>query len=187
MTTDRLLGTTAVDVNQYSPAASSASLEPPDLQTRRYRKLIAPFVPDVTTGSSEEVESQGTQRILPSTDLQPSSSFPPEIYPVTGLQKWEGHILDIEDQLFSAELIPLDHEGPTLIADFAMSLLTSDEDSICVGDLFYLTTRIVKVGPHAVATSSLRLRRLGKWTQQQLDDARSEARRIIGDLDSNAD
>jgi hypothetical protein len=105
---------------------------------------------------------------------------------VSGLRKWEGRIIEVVGNEFSAELSPIDRPGPTLIADFAKNLLDSDEGEIREGDVFYLTTRMVRTGRRNTPTSSLKMRRLGHWSEADLIEAREEARQIASDLDRHA-
>ncbi|WP_203711186.1 hypothetical protein [Asanoa siamensis] len=109
------------------------------------------------------------------------------VAPVTGLKKWQGVITDIEDDVFTAELYPLDHEGPELMADFELRLLAPDDHDAQPGDVVYLTTRIVSDGPRFGVTSLLRRRHTGVWTQRDLDGAFERARslaRLLDDDDS---
>lgn len=97
---------------------------------------------------------------------------------VVGMHRWEGRILDIDGDVFSAELTPIDHDGPPLVADFDLMLLETDDAEVGPESGFYLTTRIIEVNGRKEATSSLRLRRLGRWTEKELEEARNEARKL---------
>jgi hypothetical protein len=147
-----------------------------------------------TTSSTVELSRSDWQNSL--TGLTFSDEAPPPGRPVqpaaanglvTGLSKWEGLILDIEGGLFSAELTPLDHSGPVLVANFETKLLLEQVDSLYVGDMFYLTTRQVSDGKKTLSTSILRLRRLGVWTQEELQAARDRARSFVNTLETDAD
>jgi hypothetical protein len=93
---------------------------------------------------------------------------------VVGLHRWEGRVIEIEGDIFAAELYPLDHDGPELVADFDLDLLAGDGDEILPGTRFYLTTRIIEYNGRKDVTSSLRLRRLGRWKDTDLRQVRSD-------------
>jgi hypothetical protein len=94
-----------------------------------------------------------------------------EVRPILGMNKWEGRIIEIEDGLFSAELTPLDHEGPTLVADFDLKLLAPDDTLVRPGDVVYLTVRTVREFGYVTTTSGLRLRRVARWSESELNAA----------------
>jgi hypothetical protein len=88
---------------------------------------------------------------------------------------WSGRIQDVDGEIFTAELIPYDHYGPTVLADFSSQLLDADEP-VQVGDQFYLKVRTIRDrGRRVSQTSNLLLRRLGEWSQEELDRATHEA------------
>ena len=97
---------------------------------------------------------------------------------VVGLKKWEGRIVEISDGLLTVELVPSDHDGPELVADFDQDLLGPDSSSAGLGDILYLTTRTVRDArgyPHQ--TSYLKLRRPGPWGEDELREIRDIAKR----------
>jgi hypothetical protein len=106
---------------------------------------------------------------------------------VVGLHRWEGWVTDIDGDIFSAELRPLDHEGPPLIADFNMALLAVAGEEVYVGSSFYLTTRMIESNGRNESTSSLRLRRLGRWKESDLLRAKVEAHQLEQRLQGHAD
>lgn len=98
---------------------------------------------------------------------------------VVGLSKWDGIVISIEDGLFTAELTPMDRLGPTVVSEFDVELLSADEiTDLRVGSLFYLTVRTVSDRRLRSRTSSLRLRRLGVWSKQELDALSAEAKSL---------
>ncbi|MER6628522.1 hypothetical protein ABT301_09805 [Streptomyces sp. NPDC000987] len=95
---------------------------------------------------------------------------------MAGLEKWEGIILDIDDELMTAELTPLDRTGTCLVADFQTQLLGEDAKVAGPGDVFYLTVRTVRgESGYPTRTEQLRLRRLGVWTEEDVARLRQEA------------
>lgn len=96
---------------------------------------------------------------------------------VVGLKRWEGQILEISDGLLTVELTPADHDGPELVADFDASLLGPDSNHAVPGDIIYLTTRTVRnANGYPYQTSSLKLRRPGVWSEQELREMRDAAK-----------
>lgn len=89
---------------------------------------------------------------------------------IAGLNKWSGRIVEVDDDTFTAELSPLNHQGPVVLADFKLSDLDADENEpIEPGDLFYLAVRTVRErGRRVSRTSTLLLRRLGKWSADEI-------------------
>lgn len=90
---------------------------------------------------------------------------------ISGMQKWEGRILEIDNDTFSAELIPIDDRGPRLVAEFSRKNLGPDDaPNARVGDIVYVTVRTVRAkGMGPAQTSAVRLRRLGQWTSGEVD------------------
>jgi hypothetical protein len=82
--------------------------------------------------------------------------------------KWEGKILDIGEDSFTAELYEIDREGMPITADFDLDLLGSDAADAVPGDVFYLSARTAKApGMHPTRTATLRLRRLGPVSPEE--------------------
>jgi hypothetical protein len=103
---------------------------------------------------------------------------------ITGLDKWEGKVLEVEEDIFTAELYPIDREGIAITADFELALLGSDAASIVPGDVFYLSVRTVKeYGKRPTRTESLRLRRLGRITPEEVRDAYAKADILLEQLE----
>ena len=98
----------------------------------------------------------------------------------------------MDDDLFTAELSPLDHEGPALFADFDVKLLVRDDVDLSAGDVVYLTTRFVRAYDRGgrgynTATTQIRLRRIGQWSQEELTEIEGLARRDAAELDQYAE
>ena len=108
-------------------------------------------------------------------DLGSTERTPYRPAPISGLQKWTGRVLEVEGTEFSAELIPLDHKGPSVVADFDNDQLDTNDDEPRVGDVFYVTVRtVIGMGGLRSRTSSLRLRRLGKWSEEEVRDIEAD-------------
>lgn len=94
---------------------------------------------------------------------------------VTGLKQWTGKVVELDEDTFTAELMP-QNGGPTVLADFENSVLQNDGIAT-PGDLIYVTVReIADQTGLTNRTSSVRLRRAGRWKQVELDDAATRAR-----------
>ncbi len=101
---------------------------------------------------------------------------------ISGLQKWKGRVVHVGDDFFTAELLPFSGDGLPLWADFDRQLLGSDTD-VSQGDVVYVTVRTVRnrIG-YPSKTSSVRLRRLGKWSQEDVDRIRDVAQQHLDDI-----
>jgi hypothetical protein len=103
---------------------------------------------------------------------------------ITGLDKWEGKVLEVDGEIFTAELYPIDREGMPITADFDLELLGSDAATIVPGDVFYLSVRTVKVqGTRPTRTENLRLRRLGRITTDEVHAAYVKADALLERLE----
>lgn len=109
---------------------------------------------------------------------------------IAGLEKWEGHVTEVDDGVFSAELWPTDSatSGPVVAADFSNDLIAEgDRGLLVVGAIFYCTVRTV-LGPggRPSRTSSIRMRRTGIWSESALEDIRERARQRAARLAEHA-
>lgn len=105
---------------------------------------------------------------------------------VSGLSTWTGRVVAVEDEVFTAELIPDQNTpGIPVLADFLMTDVDSGREVLSEGDVVYVTVRNVR--PHAGAlphkTTSVRLRRLGKWTAEDATEIANKARELKARLD----
>jgi hypothetical protein len=125
----------------------------------------------------------------PEANASTSSTHPPNAQPiglraVTGLTKWEGKILSVGEDFFTAELHPIDREGMPITADFDLELLGSDATNAVPGDVFYLSVRTVKSSRmRPTRTETLRLRRLGRISQKDVQDAYAKADALMEQLE----
>lgn len=117
---------------------------------------------------------------------QPTFNGPsPEVgtFRIVGLRKWDGRVIEVDAPYFTAELVPTDGTSPTVIAEFDLDQLSpSDAEQVAPGTLFYLTVRTVSDRGHRERTSSVRLRRLGKWTDQDTATVAAGVERLRNDL-----
>lgn len=133
--------------------------EPNLMPETTFGQVKMPSTSAVTT-SVDEVLARATAR------AGGHSAGMPEVT-VSGLRKWQGRILWIDEATFEAELTP-QQDGPTVVAEFDRELLDDDED-VQAGDVVYVTVRTVQ--GHSglpTRTSQVRLRRLGKWSESEV-------------------
>jgi len=99
---------------------------------------------------------------------------------ITGMQKWDGRILEVDEEYFSAELVPYEEVGEAVIADFPRDLLP--DEPVYAGDVIYVTVRTVadRGGPRR--TSAVRLRRLGTWTEAEITENARLAKQDAAEL-----
>jgi hypothetical protein len=142
--------------------------------------------PDAPTTSTVQ-ESKGTEVSKNVRDPAPNKGSPIS-FPILGMKKWQGRVTEVSDGILTAEMTPLDHEGPTLLADFNLDLLAPDDEGLCPGDMVYLTVRTVPDGPlYRTGVTTLRRARLGRWSRQELDNIRSRARMKLESFLQNVD
>ncbi|WNG82561.1 hypothetical protein C6A86_002330 [Mycobacterium sp. ITM-2016-00316] len=113
-------------------------------------------------------------------DDQASEQWTTPSVKVTGMEKWEGRVLEVDDDLFSVELTHFG-EGPEVIADFARDKL-AEGDEVQPGDVVYVTVRTVRAPGGPTTTSAIRLRRLGRWTEDEVADQKRRARDQLAEL-----
>ncbi|WP_295839823.1 hypothetical protein [uncultured Microbacterium sp.] len=107
-------------------------------------------------------------------------------YRVSGLATWTGRVVEVDGEVFTAELIPDQHTpGVPMLADFMMSDVDGGREKIVEGDVIYVTVRNVRFAEKALPhkTTSIRLRRLGNWKAEDVDDAVRAAEELRARLD----
>lgn len=169
------------------PSQTARSSSPTSSVTTGY--AATPHVP-TTEGHSRPRETQTPTEITQSqTSLSTGSTEVHHMRPtvlgaVTGLNKWEGKIRAVEVDFFTAELYPIERDGLPITADFDLELLGSDAASAVPGDVFYLSVRTVgSAGMRPTRTESLRLRRLGRITQKDIQDTYTKADALMEHLE----
>ncbi|CQD11819.1 hypothetical protein BN1232_02222 [Mycobacterium lentiflavum] len=151
-------------------AQSDGGLDPvnqlvaPKADERRARALRSAF---------SRLENETTER----------SDIPVER--ITGMEKWEGRVIEVDDDIFSVELRPLGG-GPEVIADFSKNHLAEGDD-LRLGDVVYVTARTVRGKSGPTHTSTIRLRRLGRWTEAEIAEQARRAKELAAELASYVD
>jgi hypothetical protein len=179
-------------VNSSVRPASDFSVEmPPGItQDSRHRRASPDTSGAVATASNSTVEADLPHPSIDDALARPLVNENPlgiKAWPIDGMKKWEGRVLEVEEKTFSAELSAVDEDWPPVVADFRINLLEVENSTVQPGDAFYLTVRRVRLASGVVTTSSLRLRRLGNWTQDDLAEIKVRAQRRAAMLEANAD
>jgi hypothetical protein len=112
-----------------------------------------------------------------------------ETWPITGLQTWEGAVVEVSAATFTADIVSVgdDAEKAPLRAEFSIDALDTDDRDVGVGDLFYLTARKVRTRGRLRTAYSIQLRRTGKWTAADIADIEAKRRAIFDMLRENAE
>ncbi len=101
---------------------------------------------------------------------------------ITGMEKWNGRIVELAEGYFTADLKPAT-AGPRVLADFELSLLGPDADAAATGDVVYVTVRTVRTPaglPHR--TAAVRLRRMGQWSAEEVAAIEARATKMGEEL-----
>ena len=96
------------------------------------------------------------------------------------LQKWEGVVLEVQDDAFLARLVDLTHPGPDEEAEFPLDEI-SEEDRPLVrpGAIFYWNIGYHdSSGGQRKRDTMIRFRRLPAWRREEIEAARQEAERL---------
>jgi hypothetical protein len=103
---------------------------------------------------------------------------------VSGLERLEGHVTEADESSFITELATPGRDGNRVLqAEFPLELL-SREDDVRPGDFVYVTIRRVRRRDGLVSTTtSVRLRRLGSWTEDEITRVLEAARREANELE----
>ena len=143
----------------------------------------------LTSSSPAQVEpSEVSVENAMSTPFVDLRTLGTQTWPIHGTQKWEGRILEVDNEFFSAELTSLaGPENDTLISEFRTKHLETDGQKIQPGDLFYMTARQVRLRGLLTTSYSLQLRRPGNWTAADVHDIKERARRRFEMIQDNVE
>lgn len=180
-----IMTTSGLSSTEGLPTSSSRSLQESKHSVTDYRRRVG----ESLFGTSRmwlkvEQSSLATSARVSGPSLT-DSSLDASISPVDptgtsriiGLQKWAGQIHSVESGLFTVELLPLDHDGPVLFADFDLRLLAPDERKAKPGAIVYLTTRMIQGDSGRVeAVTNVRLRHPRRWSRDELNEVKRRGR-----------
>jgi len=112
-----------------------------------------------------------------------------ETWPILGLQTWEGKVVEVDGDFIAAELTPMNGKGARTIlrTDFRTDSLDLGDHVLVAGDLFYMTSRKVRVRGRLSTSYSLQIRRPGNWTEADLAEIRARTQARIEMLNENAE
>jgi hypothetical protein len=148
-------------------------------------------ISSVDPRSPTVVDVAGVQEIAESASaLSTQSAEYVEPKAIIGLRKWQGRVLEVDGDVLTAELRPLDpaEDSATVHAYFDLDQLSPDQSEVGPGDAFYLTVRIVGEGSGLrTTTSSLRLRRLGRWSESEIEEIGDRARSRLARIQQYVD
>ena len=149
----------------------------------------------VKRSNGKEHETMTAERSLP--DEEGSIVYPGEVVPFAlpefvskpeaprftfvALQEWEGHVVDIREDTFSARLVDVTAGGDldTEEADFLVSDVEEmDHDLLKLGAIFRWTIGYIRHGGTKIRASQVVFRRLPQWRIQELDEARRRAEKL---------
>jgi hypothetical protein len=121
--------------------------------------------------------------------VPPSVFFRKSVYsqPLTRfevLQKWEGIVLDVLKDSFTARLIDLTQEGSDEEAEFALEEIDEgDKGLLKPGAVFYWNIGYSDSPSGRARVSIIRFRRLPVWRSEELERAKRDAERLSGLLE----
>lgn len=100
------------------------------------------------------------------------------------LQKWEGFVLDVLSDSFTARLIDLTQKGSDEEGEFALDEIdAADKELLNPGAIFYWYIGYSDSSTGRARVSVIRFRRLPIWRSEELQRARREAERLSGLLE----
>jgi len=164
------------DVNSWNNSVSkSAFVDLSDLdQLEVGGKSIFKTLNTLTTQNNIAVA-----RFLDEPVVEPEKIYPTEArYRL--LQKWEGIVLDVQEESFTARLVDQNNEGPDEEAEFSLEEVTLEDISLLQpGAVFYWNIGFSdKLSGQRERVSIIRFRRLPVWSSSELELAKLEAARL---------
>lgn len=102
------------------------------------------------------------------------------------IQKWEGTVIEVADDIFVAELKTIVGGEDDLIAEIMMEEVDKDDLALVKpGAVFYWNIGYLKQPSGTMRISLIRFRRLPLWRKRQLQKAKIEATKLKALLDAN--
>ncbi len=100
------------------------------------------------------------------------------------MQKWEGHVIWVGKDTFSARIEPIVGEGLDQEAEIYVEEVASDDRSLIEpGAVFYWSIGYLDRPSGRLRASVIRFRRLPVWTKRELENAAAKADELRGLLD----
>ncbi len=159
-------------VGDLSIEAQYSSLEERDL-TASYEDATGQAISHVADSGSHALDINPPQP-LSFSGLQPRSR---ENYRI--LQKWEGYVTEVEIDVFHAVLSPIVGGGPDLDTEiYIEEVVSGDRHLIEPGAVFYLSIGYLDRPSGRQRVLLLRFRRLPRWSERDIEDARELAEKL---------
>jgi len=194
----------SLQIQHYPSATDTKSIEDftqkvIDSQSRKNESIDANInhatnVETAVQGRTEVSPTEAvTQPVVPSIDDAMSTSFLDvkslgvDSWPIRGVEKWEGKVIDVDDQIFTAELIPLGSKGEysPLTSEFRMKVF--EGKAVGPGDTFYLTAQEMRVRGLLITAYSFHIRKPGNWTASDLRDINERTQKRLQLLIDNVE
>lgn len=147
-------------------------------------RLSAPGSSERATDEARPVEKMRATVVTPQQELERQGAAPKAT--LQPLQKWEGAVLDVGAETFTARLVDLTGDRPEEDVELEkVELSDFDLDLLEPGAIFYWTIGYRRQLPRGARSreSVIRFRRLPAWSHFELAAARKraeEARRELG-------
>jgi hypothetical protein len=157
--------------------------------------LKAPRVVPTTTAFSDIPSMSGSMSIVGNLAVASLPPVTPSVYirksiysePQSRfevLQKWEGVVLEVLSDSFTARLSDLTRQGPDEDAEFALEEIDiGDRDLLRPGAVFYWNIGYSDSLTGRARVSIIRFRRLPIWRRDELEKAKRDAERLSNLID----
>lgn len=130
-------------------------------------------------GTSNALRIDLGQRLLAPPPLEASRKF------FRAIQKWQGYVIDLGEDKFTARLVPIVGEGPDQEAEIYVEEIDRDDRALIEpGAVFYWSIGYLDGPSGRLRASVIRFRRLPVWTGLELQNAEAEAAKLRGLLDA---
>lgn len=169
------LGTWISGLRQVGEAPRSNTFVGPDLGNATGVETATGRISGGSSGSYAKPSSPTESAAEPG--FARGRSLLPKSYRVAGLQQWTGVVVEASDAVFVTELTDRS-SGETFMGEFDLDLLGSDKD-IRVGDVVYVTARRVEDRGGPTRTTSIRRRRLGRWSEEDVRELNAAAEKEL--------
>ncbi len=158
------------------------------------RDLLSPEFEDLLTEPNRDIADQiqisDPSGVSNTLDFRSGQLlfFPPPLRPAQehfrALQKWEGHVLEVEQGTFRARLVPIVGEGVDQVAEIHLNEVEEEDQALIEpGAVFYWSIGYLDRPSGRYRASVIRFRRLPAWTKCEIDSADAEVAKLRALLD----
>lgn len=181
-----------IDLAQKTVSQESLGIDPSSEINAGLTSASVTPSSDVPRVNSTLTEAQPVQPSVDdaiSTPFIDARSVGVDTWPIRGIQKWEGKVVEVKDGIFTVELTSL---GPgddrrNLTAEFRTKVLEDRADSVRTGDIIYVTSQEVRMRGLLKTSYAFHVRRPGNWTESDLRDIRERTRKRLQLLEENVE